>query len=161
MIPVLANVAVSVFFPQPVLMVGALVLVAAVEMLALRRPVGASYSQVLSANALSTLVGIPIALIWFAVFSGTLTQETCGWWTVDLLSRGSLADKDAWLILGFLRLGGLLPCFALSIYLEGRYLVRKMPIAPRRSFWLSVIKAHCYSYSVLLCLDLLWSTMKI
>jgi hypothetical protein len=63
MIPILANVTVPILFPQPLLMLVALLPIVVVETLALRRRLGVDYRQVFAANLVSTLFGIPLAFL--------------------------------------------------------------------------------------------------
>jgi hypothetical protein len=53
------------------------------------------------------------------------------------------------------------PCFILSVFLEGAYLRDRAKESSDRAFWLSVTRAHCYSYLLLVGLDCLWISAKI
>ena len=64
----LANVAVPMFFPHPLLAVLALLPIVGLETLMPRKPLGTTIKQVLSANLLSTLVGVPLAFAVLFVF---------------------------------------------------------------------------------------------
>jgi len=55
----------------------------------------------------------------------------------------------------------LVPCFALSVFLEGNYLRRRVRDVNERSFWFAVMRAHCYSYLALLVLYCSWISFRI
>jgi hypothetical protein len=161
MTPMLANVAVPVFFPQPLLMLLALIPIVAVETLSLRRQFAVSYREVLTANVLSTLCGLPVAFLAIVLFDVALSGGDSSWWQVGLSSRIISHDLHHWWILPLAMLSVIVPCFALSVFLEGRYLGRETTRVRGRALWFAVIRAHCYSYLVLLALDCLWFTAKI
>jgi hypothetical protein len=115
----------------------------------------------LEANLLSTILGIPIAVLWIGLCNWVINNNTGGWGTTGLLSRASLTDLDALWVLSVLVVGVLLPCFVLSVFVEGHYLRIRLGIAADRPFWYGLIRAHCYSYAVLLGANCLWFAAKI
>jgi hypothetical protein len=160
MTTLLANVAVLVLFPQPLIALAVLVPIVAVEGLELRRNLHVPYSRVFEANLLSTILGIPIAVLWICLFNWVINNHTGGWGTTGLISRASLTDLDALSVLSLLVVGAMLPCFALSVLVEGHYLRVRLGIMADRPFWYGLIRAHCYSYAVLLGANCLWFVAK-
>jgi len=147
----LANVAVPIFFPHPLVAVGALIPVVGLEALMLRKRVSVKLYQVFAANLLSALWGVPLAFICIFLLGA-------GFELFIDANDGSLLR----VLLVFL--GVVLPCFVLSVLLEGRYLQTRTSGSGRasdRTFWFAVIRAHCYSYLLLLGLDCLWIRMKL
>jgi hypothetical protein len=161
MTPLFGNVAVPVLFPQPLLALAVLVPIVGIEGLELRRKFDVTYGRVLEANLLSTIIGIPIALLWIGLCNWVINDNTGGWGTTGLISRASLTDLDAMWVLSALVTGAMVPCFALSVLIEGSYLRARLGIPADRPFWYGVIRAHCYSYAVLLGANLLWFAAKI
>ncbi len=53
------------------------------------------------------------------------------------------------------------PCFALSVLIEGNCLQRRAKNVSARTFWSAVIKANSYSYLLLLFLDCVWLRAKL
>jgi len=155
------NVAVPFLFPQPLLMLVALIPVVGVEMLTLRTRISVTFSQVFVANLMSTLVGLPLAFLSILGFNMLLTWHAGPWWTVGLTSHIPIDDFNAWWILTSAMVAVLVPCFVLSVYLEGYYLRSRTSAPAGRPFWFAVVRAHCYSYLVLLALDCLWIAIKI
>jgi hypothetical protein len=147
----LANVAVPILFPHPFVAVIALVPVVGLEALMLRKRVGVTLYQVFAANVLSALWGVPLAFACIFLLGAGLELF------IDA-NDGSLLR----VVLVFLAV--VLPCFVLSVLLEGRYLrvrTNGEARASDRAFWFAVIRAHCYSYLLLLGLDCLWIRMKL
>lgn len=154
------NVAVPFLFPQPLLMVVALIPVVGVETITLRSRLNVTYREVLVANILSTLLGIPLAYISILGFNTVLTWSAGPWWTMDM-AHVTMDDFNAWWILGSAMLVVLAPCFLLSVYLEGHYLRSRSAARVGRPFWYSMLRAHCYSYLVLLFLECLWIAIRL
>jgi hypothetical protein len=61
MAPILANVALPVLFPQPWLMVPALVPVVGAGFVILRRQLSVRFGHVVAVNGVLTLCGLPVA----------------------------------------------------------------------------------------------------
>src|SRR4051812_12759432 len=152
----LGNIAVPVLFPQPLLALAVLLPIVGVEGWELRRKLAVPYGQVFEANLLSTIIGIPIAVLWIGLCNSVINNNSGGWGTTDLISRASLTDLDALWVLSVLVVGVILPCFVLSVLVEGHYLRVRLGIVADRPFWYGLIKAHCYSYTVLLGANCLW-----
>ena len=152
----LANAAIPVFFPQPLLMLAALVPIVVVEGFLLKRTLGVSYREVLAANVLSTACGIPLAFLAILCLDAGLTRGENGWlqlgFSSSILSRG----LQHWWILPLAILAVALPCFALSVFVEGRYFRRRVRPVDTRILWAAVVRANGYSYAVLLAIDCLW-----
>jgi hypothetical protein len=144
----LGNVAVPLFFPQPFLTLLALIPVIALETLLLRQQTSVSWRDVCVANLFSTILGIPLAVI-FAIVLGSGFRV--------FLDKNYSRLSDVVLVL----LTVIAPCFALSVYLEGHYLRSRVTGLSGRSFWLAVMKAHFYSYLTLLVIYCSWITIKI
>ena len=161
MTPILANIAVPVLFPQPLLMFAALIPIVLVESLTLRRKFSIPYRRVFEANLVSTIAGIPIAFLWIGLCNKVINDNTGGWGTANLISRASLTDRNALWILSVFMLGVIVSCFALSVLLEGHYLRARIGVVAGRPFWYGLIRAHCYSYLVLLGANCLWYAAKI
>ena len=157
----LGNIAVPVVFPQPMLALAVLVPIVGIEGLELRRKFAIPYRQVFEANLFSTIVGIPVALLWIGICNWVINDNTGGWGTTGLISRASLTDPDALWVLSALVIGVLLPCFILSVLVEGHYLRVQHGVVANRAFWYGLIRAHCYSYAVLLGANCLWFAIKI
>ena len=148
---IVANVAVPVLFPHPLVAVAALVPVVGLEALMLRKRVGVTLSQAFTANLLSALWGVPVAFACIFVLGA-------GFELFIDANDGSLLR----VLLVFL--GVVLPCFVLSVLLEGWYLQRRADGDSRvsdRAFWFAVVRAHCYSYLLPLSLDCLRIRMKL
>jgi hypothetical protein len=148
---VLANVAVPIFFPHPFVAVLALLPVVGLETLMLRKRVGVTLYQVFTANLLSALWGVPLALVCVFVFGAGFGVF------IDLLRNTLPGVALVFLVV-------VLPCFVLSVVLEGRYLrsrTNENGKAGDRAFWFAIIRAHCYSYLLLIVLDCLWIRMKL
>jgi hypothetical protein len=159
--PILANAAIPVFFPQPLFMLVVLVPVCAIEAFVLRRSFPVSYGQVFNANLISTLCGIPIAYLSIIIFDILLMRDDRSWWSVGLTSRVISHDLHHWWILPSAMFAVLIPCFLLSIYLEGLYLRPRVTSISGKTLWFAVTKANCYSYLALLAIDCLWFKAKI
>ncbi len=144
----LANVAVPLFFPQPLLALLALMPIIAIETLLLRRRTSVSWRDVSVANVCSTIVGIPLALVSVMVL-GSMFEV--------FLDKNYSRLSDVLFVL----LAVTVPCFALSVYLEGSYLRSRVIGLSGRSFWFTVTKAHCYSYLALLVIYCLWISAEI
>jgi len=160
MSPPLANIALPVIFPQPLLMLAMLLPIVGVEALTLRRRFAVPYGGVFEANLISTIIGIPISFLWISLCNWLINDSTGGWGTIDLISRASLTDLDALWVLSALVVGVIVPCFALSVLVEGHLLQARLGIVSDRSFWYRLIRAHCYSYLVLLAANFLWFIVK-
>ncbi len=161
MTTLLGNIAIPVLFPQPLLALAVLVPIVGVEGFELRRKFAIPYVKVLEANILSTLIGIPIATLWIGLCNWVINGNTGGWGTIGLISHASLTDLDALWLLSVFMVGVMLLCCALSVFVEGRYLRMRLGIVSDRPFWHSLIRAHCYSYTVLLGANCLWFAAKI
>ena len=98
---VLANVAVPMFFPHPFVAALALLPVVGLETLMLRKRVGATLYQVFTANLLSALWGVPLALVCVFVFGAGFGVF------IDLLRNTLPGVALVFLVL-------VLPCFVLS-----------------------------------------------
>jgi hypothetical protein len=157
----LANIAVPAVFPQPLLAIAVLLPIAAVETLTLRAKFGLSFRRVLEANLISAVLGIPIAIVWIGFCNWIVNANTGGWGTLDLISRSSLSDPDSLWLLAVFAAGVIVPCFVLSVFSEGLYLRKRSGVVGNRSFWYSLIEAHCYSYTILLIANGLWYATKI
>jgi hypothetical protein len=129
-----ANVAVPIFFPQPTAGLLMLVPVVVIETLSLRRPLGLQFGAVFVANLCSAILG------W--VLCGVALTN---YMSVSV-SRGHIMVVDV--LVMWARV--LVPCFVLSVLLEGAYLRRRASGAPRRAFWFAITKAHFYSYLFLI-----------
>lgn len=161
MTPTLANVAVPIFFPHPLFMLLALLPIAWVETSVLRRPVGATFRQVFEANVMSTLCGLPIAYASLVLFGAALSGGDPYFRAVGFSSRiVSEVSHHGW-FLPLAMEAVILPCFALSVILEGRRLKHHCPPANNRTFWKAILRAHCFSYLLLLAVDCLWFSHKI
>jgi hypothetical protein len=141
-VPILANVATPVFFPQPLLACLALVPIIVIETCTLRRSAPFRWRDVSVANVLSTILGIPVALITIAVLGQGIVM-------VDRL-YATLPAVVLFLV------AVVAPCFALSVFLEGYYLRHRMREVGARTFWFAVLKAHYYSYLALVALYCVW-----
>jgi hypothetical protein len=161
MTSILANVAVPMFFPQPLLMLAALVPVILVESMSLRRPLAVGFREVCQANALSTLAGLPMACLGIVGFNVLLTGADGEWARMGLAWRIISDDLHNWWILPLAMTAIVLPCFVLSVVIEGRFLARNPAIKSRPGFWRAVVRAHVFSYLMLLALDCLWFTFKL
>ena len=131
---ILANIAVPVLFPQPLLALVVLLPIVGVETWALRRLIGVSSRRVFEANVLSTLIGIPVACLWIGLCNTVINENTGGWGTTGLISRASLSDPDALWLLAVFAVGVILPCFVLSVVSEGVYLRKKLGLSGGRPF---------------------------
>jgi hypothetical protein len=94
----LANVAVPVLFPQPILMIAALLLVVPVETLLLRRGFSFRAKDVFTANVYSTLWGIPVAYLVLALFGIVQARGQLPWAGVGFMSRVASTDAHHWWI---------------------------------------------------------------
>lgn len=151
-----ANIAIPVLFPQPLLMIIALIPVVVVETLALRSQFKFTALQIFKANLISTLWGLPLALISIAIFNFASTRGEVAF------PFSIMSDEFHHAFIFPLAIAAvIIPCFILSIWIEGRYLSRRIGTVADRTFWSNVIRAHCYSYLVLLALDLLWLRFRI
>ncbi|MDB6024233.1 MAG: hypothetical protein JWM68_456 [Verrucomicrobiales bacterium] len=162
MTPLLANVAISVLFPQPLLMLVALFPVVGVEILALRRQFGFTGGQVFMANVVSTLFGLPLTFICMVLFNVVLSGGDSDWWSVGFRSRIISDGLHHHVFFPLAIISVIIPCFVLSVWIEGQcYLNYCIGVVGNRAFWGGIIRAHCYSYLVLLAIDLLWLRSKI
>jgi hypothetical protein len=139
----LANVAVPLFFLQPVLALLALMPIIAIEAFLLHRQAIVTWRDVSLANVFSTIAGIPLAFVSVGVL-GFVFQV--------FLDKNYARLPDVVLVL----LAVTVPCFALSVCLEGWYLRSRVTGLSGPSFWFAVTKAHCYSYLVLLGVYCIW-----
>jgi hypothetical protein len=142
-----ANVAVPIFFPQPLLALIALLPVVAVETLILRRA-RIRVREILIANVWSGIWGVPLAFVCVAILGSGFNM---------------MLDKNSGDILNVLAvlLALIVPCCVLSIFLEGHYLRTRVNGISGKSFWSAITKAHCYSYLVLLAVYCVWLTIQI
>jgi hypothetical protein len=139
-----ANAAIAPLFPHPIMGLLALVAVLVIETMILQRRLGVNADQVFIANALSAILG------WLLCTVALDTELSVS------LSRGGM-PADVLLLMAAV----VLPCFILSVLLEGAYLRRRAQGAERRAFWSAVIKANSYSYIALVVLDCLCITFGI
>jgi len=143
MTTILANVGVPLFFPQPLLALVALLPIVGIEALILRRKGKVRLGDVFIANVFSAIWGVPLAFI---------SVMLLGYSTGVALDRNYSTLSDVGLVMVAL----VVPCWALSVYLEGWYLRPRVSGLEGRSFWLVVARAQCYSYLVLLMVYCLW-----
>ncbi len=145
--PIFANVATPVFFPQPVLACIALVPIIVIETRTLKQRAPFRWRDVSVANVLSTLLGIPVAFLSIAVLGagfGIIVDQLYATLPTVILFLGAVV----------------VPCFALSVYLEGCYLRSKVQGVGGRAFWFAVLKAHFYSYLALLLMYGAWLSYR-
>ncbi len=157
----LANVAVPVLFPQPLLMIATLLLVVPVETLLLRRSCPCRTKDVLAANVYSTLWGIPVAYLVLALFGILHARGEPPWAGVGFMSRVASTDDHHWWILPLAMFVVLVPCYVLSVVLESRFLARILPAPERNTLTWAVARANFFSYLVLLGLDSVWFSYQI
>ena len=146
--PLLANVATPVFFPQPVLACAALVPIIVIETCTLKQSAAFRWRDVSVANVLSTILGIPVAFLSIAVLGagfGIILDQLYATLPAVILFLAAVV----------------VPCFALSVYLEGHYLRSKVQGVGGRAFWFAVFRAHCYSYLALLLLYGAWLSYRL
>ena len=148
MILTLANVAVPIFFPHPLVALLALLPVVGTEYAVLCRRVGVGPRRVFAANLVSALLGVPVAIFCLFILGAGFDVY---------LSLHNISLTSVLLV----ALGVVLPCFALSVLVEGSYLRRHVSVGNSRAFWYAIIKAHYYSYMVLIFLDCLWLSAKL
>ena len=144
---ILANVAVPMFFPQPLLALIALLPIVGVETAILRRAGKVSVRDVFIANVFSAIWGVPLAFISVMVLGYS--------------SGMALGDNTRLLDIGLVMLVLIVPCLILSVYLEGWYLRPRVSGMSGRPFWFAVARAQCYSYLVLLVVYCLWITIQL
>lgn len=133
-------------FPHPILAVLALLPVVGLETLLLRKPLGVTLGEVVSANVISTLVGVPVAFgLVFALGAG-----------FQVWIDKNYADLATVLLLFSIVV---IPCFVLSVYMEGKYFQKRAKAC--RLSWSAIVRAHVYSYLLLIALDVLWIRAKI
>jgi hypothetical protein len=148
MTAILANVGVPLFFPQPLLALIALLPIVGVETVILRRAGSVRVRDVFIANVFSAIWGVPLAFISVLVL---------GYSTGAMLDTTYSTLLDVTLVMLTL----VVPCWALSVYLEGWYLRPRVTGVSGRAFWLVVARAQCYSYLVLLVVYCLWVTIQL
>ena len=139
MTPMLGNAAIMWLFPHPIMGLLALVAVVVIETVILQRRLGLVADQVFFANALSAILG------WLLCIVALDTNLSFS------LPRGAM-PADVLLLMAKV----VVPCFILSVLLEGAYLRRRAKEAERRAFWSAIIKAHFYSYLALIGLECVW-----
>src|SRR5438552_157236 len=122
---IFANVAVPLFFPQPVLALAALGPVIAIETFMLRRQTNVRLRDVSIANVLSTVVGIPLTFVCLVVLGSEFEV---------FLDKYLNSLSDVVLVLS----AAIVPCFALSIWLEGCYLRSRVVGLSGRIFWFTL-----------------------
>jgi hypothetical protein len=145
---ILANVATPLLFPQPLLACLALVPIIIIETCLLRQAGSFRWRDVSVANILSTIVGVPVAFFCMVVLG---------------FGFGIIVDQ-VYATLGAVVLflaAVILPCFALSVYLEGSYLRRRARGLNGRAYWYAITRAHCYSYLGLLLIYCLWISRQL
>ncbi|MEO7298357.1 MAG: hypothetical protein ABI042_07250 [Verrucomicrobiota bacterium] len=172
MIPIFANVGVPMFFPQIVLMAFAFIPVVFIEALFVRKFIRVTFPDALAgtaiANAWTTLLGVPIA--WLLMFIFELVNPIGGKALgVDSPIRMLIAVtlQAAWLIpyeedlrwmipaaATFL----LLPCFAISVFIERWILVRRWPDKNRKVLFSTVLRANLWSYLSLFVGGCVWTS---
>jgi hypothetical protein len=146
--PLLANVAVPLFFPQPLLALVVLIPIIAIEKLMLCQQTEVRWRDVSVANIFSTILGIPLGI-------GSVMLLGFGFNVV--LDKDYSRLSDVILVL----LAAIIPCFALSVYVEGSYLRPRAVGLSGRSFWFAIMRVHCFSYLALLLCYCLWISTKI
>ena len=156
----LANAAVPVLFPQPWLMALALVPVVWVELTILRPRIPVRVIDVLAANVVSTLCGLPVAFVATGVFGMVLGGDDPGLGSLGWSGKIVTDELNNWWILPSAMMAVIVPCFILSILVEGWLLARRIKPQGRGALWRSVTRAHVFSYLVLLAVDCLWFALK-
>lgn len=159
--PLLANVAVPLLFPQPLLMALALLVVVPVETLLLRGTCRFSLKDVFAANVYSTLWGLPVAYLVLALFGVLHAQGEPPWAGVGFTSHVASTDDHHWWILPLAMFVVLVPCYVLSVVLESRFLGRLSSAPERSALTRSLARANLSSYLVLLGLDALWFSYQL
>jgi hypothetical protein len=144
---VLANAAIPIFFPHPIMALLALIPIVWVESMVLKQRFELQRAHVLVANIISTVLGAGFALVC-VIFLGAFNM---------FLTRDGTTLSALLMMLAFV----VLPCFVLSIIVEGAYLRSYADPDESRPFWRTIIKAHIYSYLVLIGLDCAWITFKV
>jgi hypothetical protein len=157
----LANVAIPLFFPHPVLMMLALLPVVAIETSVIRRRVSIRTGDIFLANVYSTLWGIPLAYITLGLFGFIAARGEAPWAAAGFSSRVASTGDHHWWILPLATLVVIIPCFLLSVHLESRFLTRRSPDADPKSLFRMVVRANCFSYLALLGFDFLWFSLRI
>ena len=143
-----ANVAVPLYFPQPLLTLAALLPVIAIEGLLLRRQTTVRWQDVSVANVLSTLLGVPLAFV-----CATILASVSGM----VLDKNGGTFSHVLLVL----LVVTIPCLGLSVFLEGCYLRSRVGEIAERPFWMAVAKVHIHSYLTLLVVYCAWISMEL
>jgi hypothetical protein len=143
MTTIVANVAVPLFFPQPLLALIALLPIVGVETMILRRAGEVRVRDVFIANLFSAIWGVPVAVV-----SAMVLYYSSG--------VGLDTSNPTLLGVGLVMLVLIVPCLVLSVWLEGWYLRPRVSGVTGRSFWFVVARAQCYSYLVLLVVYCLW-----
>jgi hypothetical protein len=72
------------------------------------------------------------------------------------LTRDGTTLSGLFIILGLV----IVPCFVVSVIVEGAYLGSHAVADQSRLFWFTMIKAHVYSYLVLIGLDCAGSVLR-
>jgi hypothetical protein len=135
-----ANVAVPIVFPDPLVGLLVLVPIVVIETLVLGRPLGLQVGAVFVANLCSSILG------WLLCAVALTTHMSLS------VSQGHITPVDVQVMWARV----LVPCFILSVLLEGAYLRRRATGAPRRAFWFAIIKAHFFSYLFLIGFECLF-----
>lgn len=159
--PILANVAVPMLFPQPWLMLLALVPVVGVEFAILRRRLPIRLGHVLAANLVSTLCGLPVAWCSLGVFGMVLRQDDPEWGRLGWSGHVATHALHNFWILPAAMLSVVIPCFLLSVSIEGWILAWRLKVSGWTALWGPLVRAHVFSYLLLLALDCLWFWLKL
>jgi hypothetical protein len=159
--PILANVAVPMLFPQPWLMVLALGPVVGVEFAILRRPLPIRLGHVLAANLVSTLCGLPVAWCSLGVFGMLLGNTDPNWAHLGWSNRLVTHELHNWWILPAAMIAVVIPCFLVSVLVEGWFLAWRVKLSGSAELWSPLVRAHAFSYLLLLAVDCLWFWLKL
>jgi len=159
--PILANVAVPMLFPQPWLMLLALVPVVGVEFAILRRRLPIRLGHVLAANLVSTFCGLPVAWCALGVFGMLLGNSDSNWAHLGWSSRLVTDGLHNWWILPAAMMAVVIPCFFLSVLVEGWFMAWRVKLSGWAELWSPLVRAHVFSYLLLLAVDCLWFGLKL
>ena len=131
----LANSAIPIFFPHPIMALLALIPVVWIESMVLKRRFRLEAADVLVANIISAVLGAGFALVC-VIFLGTFNM---------------FLTQDGTTLTAFLIMLGavVFPCFVLSVIVEGAYLRGQAEITEDRTFWPPLIKEDRWRISEL------------
>ena len=174
MIPLIANIGVPMIFPQMILMGIALVPVAIIESMVVRKPMALRFPKALLhvgvANLLTTIVGVPLA--WVAMFG--LSFLTTRGYALGMNSPAKMLAavtlQAAWLapyehqlvwMIPAAAMTLLIPCFLASVILERWVLVACWPKQERRAVYRVVVRANVWSYLFLFAAGSVWLILSL